>query len=39
MSFVPDPRNNPAAKDVVAEFKAKIDPEANTLYSSPLSKS
>ena len=34
MSFVPDPRNNPAAKDVVAEFKAKnFDPEANTLYS------
>ena len=34
MSFGPDPRNNPAAKDVVAEFKAKnFDPEAYTLYS------
>ena len=30
----PDPRKNPAAKDVVAEFKAKnFDPEAYTLYS------
>ena len=30
----PDPRNNPAAKEVVAEFKAKnFDPEAYTLYS------
>src|SRR5271165_6711993 len=34
MSFGPDPRNNPSAKDVVAEFKAKnFDPEAYTLYS------
>ncbi len=34
MSFGPDPRNNPAAKDVVASFKAKnFDPEAYTLYS------
>jgi branched-chain amino acid transport system substrate-binding protein len=34
MSFGPDPRNNPTAKDIVAEFKAKnFDPEAYTLYS------
>lgn len=34
MSFGPDPRENPAAKDVVAEFKAEnFDPEATTLYS------
>jgi len=34
MSFGPDPRNNPGAKDIVAEFKAKnFDPEAYTLYS------
>ena len=34
MSFGPDPRHNAAAKDVVAEFKAKnFDPEAYTLYS------
>jgi branched-chain amino acid transport system substrate-binding protein len=34
MSFGPDPRLNPAAQDVVAEFKAKnIDPEGSTLYS------
>jgi branched-chain amino acid transport system substrate-binding protein len=34
MSSPPDPRDNPAAKDVVAEFKAKNhDPEANTLFS------
>ena len=34
MTFGPDPRNNPDAKDVVAEFKAKnFDPEAYTLYS------
>ena len=34
MSFGPDPRNNPAANDIVAEFKAKnFDPEAYTLYS------
>jgi branched-chain amino acid transport system substrate-binding protein len=34
MTFGPDPRNNPAAKTVVDEFKAKnFDPEAYTLYS------
>src|SRR4029077_2767006 len=34
MSFGPDPRNNPNAKAIVAEFKAKnFDPEAYTLYS------
>ena len=34
MSFGPDPRNNPNAKDIVAEFKAKnFDPEAYTLYA------
>ena len=34
MTFGPDPRNNPLAKDIVAEFKAKsFDPEAYTLYS------
>ena len=34
MSFGPDPRNNPAAKDIVGEFKAKnFDPEAYTLYA------
>src|SRR5664279_1356724 len=34
MSFGPEPRNNPAAKDVVAEFKAKgYEPEGYTLYS------
>src|SRR5690606_8173540 len=34
MTFAPDPRKNPAAKDVVAKFKAKnYDPEAYTLYS------
>jgi len=34
MSFGPEPRNNPNAKDVVAEFKAKgIEPEGYTLYS------
>jgi len=34
MSFGPDPRNNPSAKEAVAEFKAKnFDPEAYTLYS------
>jgi branched-chain amino acid transport system substrate-binding protein len=33
MSSPPDPRDNPAAKDVVAEFKAKnFDPEGNTLF-------
>ena len=34
MSFGPEPRNNPNAKDVVAEFKAKgVEPEGYTLYS------
>jgi branched-chain amino acid transport system substrate-binding protein len=34
MTFSPDPRKNPNAKDVVAKFKAKnYDPEAYTLYS------
>jgi branched-chain amino acid transport system substrate-binding protein len=34
MSFGPDPRNNAAAKDVVAKFRAKgFEPEAYTLYS------
>jgi len=34
MTFPPDPRSNPANKDIVAEFKAKnFDPEAYTLYS------
>ena len=34
MSFGPEPRNNPNAKDVVAAFKAKgYDPEGYTLYS------
>jgi branched-chain amino acid transport system substrate-binding protein len=34
MSFGPDPRNNPSAKDVVAKFRAKgFEPEAYTLYS------
>ncbi|MBL8574827.1 MAG: branched-chain amino acid ABC transporter substrate-binding protein [Hyphomicrobiaceae bacterium] len=34
MTFAPDPRKNPNAKDAVAKFKAKgIDPEAYTLYS------
>ena len=34
MSFGPDPRNNPAAKDIVAEFRAKgFEPEGYTLYS------
>jgi branched-chain amino acid transport system substrate-binding protein len=33
-TFPPDPRNNPAAKDAVAEFKKDgFDPEAYTLYS------
>src|ERR1700753_1570931 len=32
--FGPDPRNNPAAKAIVEEFKAKnIDPEGYTLYT------
>jgi len=34
MTFSPDPRKNPNAKDVVAKFKAKnYDPEAYTLYT------
>src|ERR1700690_2421208 len=34
MSFGPGPRNNPGAKDIVAEFRAKnVAPEAYTLYS------
>jgi branched-chain amino acid transport system substrate-binding protein len=34
MSFGPDPRNDPAAKDVVTRFRAKgFEPEAYTLYS------
>ena len=34
MTFSPDPRKNPNAKDVVAKFKAKnFEPEAYTLYS------
>jgi hypothetical protein len=34
MSFGPEPRNNPNAKAVVAEFKAKgFEPEGYTLYS------
>jgi branched-chain amino acid transport system substrate-binding protein len=34
MSFGPEPRNNPAAKDAVAEFKAKgFEPQGYTLYS------
>jgi branched-chain amino acid transport system substrate-binding protein len=34
MSYGLDPRDNPAAKGVVAEFKAKnVDPGDYTLYS------
>ncbi len=34
MTFAPDPRKSPAAKDVVAAFRAKnVDPESYTLYS------
>jgi branched-chain amino acid transport system substrate-binding protein len=34
MTFGPEPRNNPAAKDIVAAFKAKgFEPEGYTLYS------
>src|SRR5215212_3056139 len=34
MTFSPDPRKNPNAKDVVAKFRAKnYEPEAYTLYS------
>ena len=33
-TFQPDPRNSPAAKDVVAKFKAQnYDPEGYTLYT------
>ena len=34
MTFGPEPRNNPSAKDAVASFKAKgFDPQGYTLYS------
>jgi branched-chain amino acid transport system substrate-binding protein len=34
MTFPPDPRNRPEAKDAVAKFRAKnINPESYTLYS------
>ena len=34
MSFGPEPRNNPNAKEVIAEFKTKgYDPQGYTLYS------
>lgn len=34
MTYGPDPRNNPAAKDTVTKFRAKkFEPEAYTLYS------
>jgi len=34
MTFAPDPRKNPNAKDAVAKFRAnKFEPEAYTLYS------
>jgi branched-chain amino acid transport system substrate-binding protein len=34
MTFAPDPRKNPAAKEIVAKFrKAGFEPEAYTLYS------
>ena len=34
MTFSPDPRKNPAATDIVKEFKAKkIDPEGYVLYT------
>ena len=34
MTYGPDPRNKPEAKEVVAEFRAKkFEPEAYTLYS------
>jgi branched-chain amino acid transport system substrate-binding protein len=34
MTFSPDPRKNPAAKDAVAKFKAKnVDPEGYVLYT------
>src|ERR1700735_3302792 len=34
MTFGPEPRNNPSAKDAVASFRAKgVDPQGYTLYS------
>jgi branched-chain amino acid transport system substrate-binding protein len=34
MTFGPDPRKNPSAKDIVAKFRAKnYEPESYTLYS------
>ena len=34
MTFAPDPRKNPAAKDIVEKFRASgFEPEAYTLYS------
>ena len=34
MTFAPDPRKNPAARDLVEKFRAKgFEPEAYTLYS------
>ena len=34
MTFSPDPRKNPAAKDIVAKFRAKkIEPEGYVLYT------
>jgi branched-chain amino acid transport system substrate-binding protein len=34
MTYGPDPRNNPAAKEAVAKFRAnKFEPQAYTLYS------
>jgi branched-chain amino acid transport system substrate-binding protein len=34
MTFPPDPRNRPEAKDIVAKYRAKnINPESYTLYS------
>ena len=34
MTFPPDPRNRPEAKDIVAKYRAKnFNPEAYTLYS------
>ena len=34
MTFAPDPRKNPAAKDIVEKFRAAgFEPEAYTLYS------
>ncbi len=34
LTFSPDPRNNPNAKDIVAKYKAKnVDPEGYVLYT------